>query len=196
MTELFSRISLQEAEELVQEWPPHYWTKKSIKFILDQKRNEAIKAVPLNKPLLESVKKNGFESPFLVLKTWYPICGSQRLRVAKEMPVSWQKKTFVWVCRFTTEVYKPYFRWPDKEQAHASVQAYFQMMEVIFKTLYVPEKDSSGKSMISFEEEGNQLFWPTRDGGKPPGTHGPTPLIGSNPTSFKLNPLANAIRKV
>ena len=46
---LFSRITLKEAEELVEEWPPHYWTKKSIKFILDQKRNEAIKQVPLNK---------------------------------------------------------------------------------------------------------------------------------------------------
>ena len=135
---LFSRLDHKLAEELVQEWPVHYWCKRSINQLLKHPKNiEHIKNVPLNKNLLKSIKKEGFLSPFLVLDTWYPVCGSQRLRAAQEMPVSWRKQEKVWVCRFTTAVYKPLFYWPNKEEGHKSVQQYFQMLEVVFKTLYM-----------------------------------------------------------
>jgi len=163
---LFARIPYNQAEELMSDWPSHRWYKRSIHFLLnaspENKKN--IQKVPLNPGLLESVKKNGFESPFLVLNSWYPICGSQRLRVAMEMPVKWQKNEKVWVCKFDQAVYKQLFFWPHKEEGHEAVQRYFQMCEVVFKTLYMPSHDSNGKQMLAFEEEGNHLHWPSRDG--------------------------------
>lgn len=200
---LFSRIDPALAENLLESWPQHYWVQKSIKFILDQAKNkEHIKNVPLNKGLLESVKKNGFESPFLVLHTWYPVCGSQRLRVAQEMPIKWQKKTKVWVCRFNSSVYTPLFYWPNKEEGHKAVQQYFQMLEVVFKTLYMPSHSSSGKRMIDYEEEGNQLHWPARDGQrmKPGIIAGNNPALIQSPTmspapQIRRNPMASAVNQ-
>ena len=172
---LFARIPPAQAEDLLMNWPPHRSVKKSIYHLLNVNPNNRpnIKKVPLNPGLLESVKKNGFESPFLVLDTWYPICGSQRLRVAMELSDKWQKKTEVWVCRFDNAVYKPLFFWPSKEEGHEAVQRYFQMCEVVFKTLYMPSHDSAGVQMLTFEEEGNHLHWPTRDGGNQKGAPKP-----------------------
>jgi hypothetical protein len=176
---LFARIPYSQAEDLMMNWPSHRWMKRSIYELLNASKSniENIAKVPVNPGLLESVKKHGFESPFLVLDSWYPICGSQRLRVAMEMPEKWQKKEKVWVCRFDNAVYKQLFAWPNQKEAHEAVQRYFQMCEVVFKTLYMPSHDSNGKQMLSFEEEGNHLHWPTRDGNRPLG--GPVP-IGMN----------------
>lgn len=182
---LFARIPYKQAEDLMSNWPPHRWYKRSIFELLNAspENRKNIGKVPLNPGLLESVKKNGFESPFLVLDTWYPICGSQRLRVAMEMPVKWQKNNKAWVCKFDSAVYKQLFAWPSQEEGHEAVQRYFQMCEVVFKTLYMPSHDSSGKQMLSFEEEGNQLHWPSRDG--KPGTATPRPMpIGAKGRPF------------
>lgn len=169
---LFARLPYKQAEDLMMNWPPHRWMKRSIFELLNAspQNKQNISKVPLNPSLLESVKKNGFESPFLVLDSWYPICGSQRLRVAQEMPEKWQKKEKVWVCRFDNAPYKSFFLWPDRKEGHDSVQRYFQMCEVVFKTLYMPSHDSLGKQMLSFEEEGNHLHWPSRDGEGRPST--------------------------
>ena len=179
---LFARIPYNQAEDLLMNWPSHRWIKRSIFQLLNSnpENRKNIAKVPLNPGLLESVKKNGFESPFLVLDTWYPICGSQRLRVAMEMPVKWQKNEKVWVCRFDQAAYKQLFLWPNKEEGHEAVQRYFQMCEVVFKTLYMPSHDSDGKQMLAFEEEGNHLHWPTRDGkqgaGRPMTIGSPKPI--------------------
>ena len=200
---LFSRIDRKVAEELVTQWPHHYWAQYSVHYILSHAKNrQHISNVPLNDKLLESVQKNGFESPFLLLASWYPVCGSQRLRCALEMPEKWQKKTKVWVCRFTSEVYRPLFYWPSKEEGHKSVQQYFQMLEVVFKTLYMPSHDSSGIAMVDHEEYGNHMHWPARDGsgGKivPPKIGaGSQPTIQQpvlpGPPGIAKNPLANAM---
>lgn len=175
---LFARIPYDQAEDLLTNWPSHRWYKRSIYQILNASphNRKNIAKVPLNPGLLESVKKNGFESPFLVLDTWYPICGSQRLRVAMEMTEKWQKKTKVWVCKFDNAVYKSLFLWPNQQEGHDAVQRYFQMCEVVFKTLYMPSHDSNGVQMLSFEEEGNQLHWPNRDGKGQ--KRGPVPIGG------------------
>lgn len=176
---LFARIDKTIADELVQDWPAHVWVQRSIHFLLNQPKNkEHIKNIPLNDKLLESVKKNGFESPFLVLDTWYPICGSQRLRVAMEMPLKWQKNNKVWVCKFKDAPYKPLFYWPSKEEGHEAVQRWFQMCEVVFKSLYMPTHDSDGVRMLDHEEYGNHMHWPNRDGA-PPMT--PKPIGGAAP---------------
>lgn len=169
---LFARIEYKQAEHMMENWPSHRWFKRSIFELLNSNpsNRENIAKVPLNPGLLESVKRNGFESPFLVLDTWYPICGSQRLRVAMEMTEKWQKNNKVWVCKFDNAVYKQLFLWPSKEEGHEAVQRYFQMCEVVFKTLYMPQRDSNGKQMLDFEEEGNHLHWPSRDG-NPNGSH-------------------------
>ena len=180
---LFARLPHEQAEYLLTQWPSHRWFKRSIHYLLNasEHNRNSIKNVPLNDKLLESVKKNGFESPFLCLATWYPICGSQRLRVAMEMPVKWQKKQMVWVCKFDNEEYKPLFFWPDKQEGHDAVQRWFQMCEVVFKTLYMPSHDSDGRAMVDHEEYGNHLHWPTRDGkgvAKPANIGGPRPFPG------------------
>ena len=98
-----------------------------------------------------------------------------------EMPEKWQKNNKVWVCRFDTAVYRPLFAWPNQQEGHEAVQKYFQMCEVVFKTLYMPSHDSTGKQMLAFEEEGNHLHWPTRDGNA--ATAGPA-VIGAGKKPF------------
>ena len=39
--------------------------------------------VPANEPLIASIKENGIKNPFLCMKSWYPIAGSQRLRAVQ-----------------------------------------------------------------------------------------------------------------
>lgn len=200
---LFARLDKQIAEELLFEWPSHRWVQKSVKFLLSQGPNaEHIKNIPLNDKLLESVKKNGFESPFLVLHTWYPICGSQRLRVAQELGDAWCKKQKVWVCRFDNAPYKPLFYWPNKEEGHEATQRWFQMCEVVFKTLYMPSHDKDGVRMVDHEEYGNHMHWPNRDGkggasSKPQAIGAQTlPNVqGIKAPPFQKKPMAQALKK-
>lgn len=162
---LYSRIPYQDAENLISKWPPHRWYTRSVKWLLEQPTNQKnILKVPLNHNLLESIQRDGFLSPFLVLPNWYPITGSQRLRCAAELPDEILLQSKIQVCRFDTEYWAPFFHWYDKNKGQECVQVYFQMCEVVFKTLYMPETDNSGKTMVTFEEEGNQLHWPVRDG--------------------------------
>lgn len=181
---LFARIDYKQAEHLMENWPSHRWYKRSVYELLNKhpENKKNIAKVPLNPGLLKSVKLNGFESPFLVLDTWYPICGSQRLRVAMEMTEKWQKKNIVSVCKFDNAAYKQLFFWPNKQEGHDAVQRYFQMCEVVFKTLYMPKLDSAGIPMLDFEEEGNHLHWPSRDGAKENSTIGAPKPIGMGST--------------
>jgi len=162
---LFARIDRKTAEMLLMEsWPEHHWCERSLYFLLNEPKNKAhIPNIPLNPGLLESVKKHGYVSPFLVINNWYPICGGQRLRVAMELPVKFQKQTMVKVCRFTKDTWRPYYHWHNQQEGHKAVQMWFQMCEVVFKTLYMGDADPSGKRLLDFEEEGNLLHWPHRD---------------------------------
>ena len=163
---LFARMDKKVAEKLVMEsWPEHHWCERSLWFLLNEPKNKKhVPNIPLNPGLLESVKKHGFVSPFLVINNWYPICGGQRLRVASELPEKYLKNTMVKVCRFNKDVWGPLHFWYDKTEGNKAVQIWFQMCEVVFKSVYMGEADPSGKPLLQFEEEGNALHWPHRDG--------------------------------
>ena len=163
---LFARVNQQQAQSLLEKsWPRHYWQKVSLWQLLNAPANKQnVPKLPLNDKLLESVKKHGFVSPFLVIDTWYPICGGQRLPVAMEMPEKWQKKTTVDVCRLVDPVWMVFHHWHSKEEGAKACQIMFQMFEVVFKTLYMDTHDPSGVPLLSYEEYGNQLHWPVRDG--------------------------------
>lgn len=167
---LFARMHPLEAEDLIDSWPHHRWHYRSIQDLLNYQKEHnndtQIEEITLNEPLLESIKEGGFVNPFLVTHTWYPICGSQRLRAALELPEEVRKNTVVRVCRFTQPVWKPLFKWPDKEESMKAAQIWFQMAEVVFKTVYCVPKDKSGQEMLFYEEFGNKLHWDIRDGKK------------------------------
>jgi hypothetical protein len=162
---LFARIPKQKAQELLERsWPMHYWTKVSLWNLLNTPVNrKAIPNIPLNDQLLESVRKHGFVSPFLVIDTWYPICGGQRLRVAMELDEKYLRKTLVDVCRISQPVWMPFHSWHSAEEGQKACQIFFQMFEVVFKTLYMDTHDPDGVQLLHYEEYGNQLHWPQRD---------------------------------
>ena len=174
---LFARMHPAKAQQLLDTaWPRHVWTKKTLWFLLTQAVNSKhIQKIPLNDHLLQSVKQHGYVSPFLTIDTWYPICGGQRLRVAMELPEKYLKNTYVDVCRIVDPVWQPFHHWHSKEEGQKACQIMFQMYEVVFKTLYMEKQDPSGIDLLHFEEYGNQLHWPTRDGAPPvtPAAAGP-----------------------
>lgn len=163
------RLEFHQAEFLLQHFPPHRWYKKSLYWLLEQedcKKN--LPNIPLNKRLLESLKTNGFMSPFLCMEKWYPICGSQRARAALELSEEVQKRTIINICHLDHAVWMPFYFWGNKEEGHRSSQIFIQMLEKVFKTLYMPPTDREGTDMILFEIEGDQLHWECRDGPKVP----------------------------
>ena len=67
--------------------PPHTWYVRTVGWLLEQEKvQENIRNVPENKPLKEALIKEGIRSPFLCMPNWYPIAGSQRLRVLADIP--------------------------------------------------------------------------------------------------------------
>ena len=164
--ELFTRLPINIADQLIDNWPEHRWYYRDLEWILKEPINKNINNYPLNEPLLESIKDSGFINPFLLTDKWYPICGGQRLRAAMELTTKQRKNTIVKCCVFTNPVWNPFYHWFNKEEGLKCVQVYFQMAEVAFKTIYHVEKDSKGRDMVSFEENGNNLQWNRRDNPK------------------------------
>lgn len=162
---LFARIDEQVAEQCIDDWPEHRWHYRTLQWLIDQ-NHEKLKDITLNEPLLKSIKESGFVNPFLVTDLWYPICGSQRLRAALELPDKVRESTLVQICRFKQPVWKPFFHWYDKEEGLKCTQTWFQMAEVAFKTIYCKGHDKAGTEMLYFEEFGNDLHWDCRDGKK------------------------------
>jgi len=164
---LSNRMTLEQAEYLLEHFPPHRWYKKSLYWVLQQELNvKNIPNNPLNERLLESLKTGGFISPFLCMDSWYPICGSQRLRAGLEMSEEMQKTIILDICKLDTSVWLPLYFWSDKDQGHQASQIFIQMLEKVFKTLYMKPADHKGVSMLLFEEEGDNLHWEHRDGPK------------------------------
>lgn len=162
-----SRVK-RETAELV-DIPPITWYVKEVAWLLDQvifiKNYERI---PLNESLVESIKRDGIISPILVMPSWYPIAGSQRLRACKHVlstePDHKLLSQQIRVARFDKEWWNCFYLWPNKEDRDKAVQLYFQTVEIAWKSIhYIHEKDFSGKEMVKFEEEGNELKWRDRD---------------------------------
>ena len=123
-------------------------------------------SVPLNAELLESIKKYGFVAPFLTMDTWYPICGSQRMRCALELSEQDQKNTLVDVLKLDNSVWFPFYFWGDKEEGHRCSQIMIQQLELVFKSYYMPSEDIGGIKPTYFEEIGDKMHWEARDGKK------------------------------
>ena len=78
------RVSRETAELIP--LPPHTWYVRTVGWLLEQEKvQENIKNVPANEPLKEALKNEGIRSPFLCMPNWYPIAGSQRLRVLADI---------------------------------------------------------------------------------------------------------------
>ena len=117
--------------------------------------------VPANEPLIASIKENGIKNPFLCMKSWYPIAGSQRLRavqILKEEDDSFDLP--ITVHRFLDDWWNCYYLWPDEEFRSQAIAIWFQMQEVVFKSLYYKEnEDKDGTKMTEYEDIGEQLKW-------------------------------------
>ena len=150
------RISRGTAELIPM--PPHTWYVRTIEWLLQQpKVKENIKAVPLNEPLLESLKEHGMKAPILVMPNWYPIAGSQRLRAMSELE---DKEQQIRICRIDKEYWLLWYLWGDKEFRDKAVAVYFQMLELVWKSRYYEDElDPGGTPMTDFEKLGDELEW-------------------------------------
>ena len=117
--------------------------------------------VPANEPLIASIKENGIKNPFLAMKSWYPIAGSQRLRavqILKETDPDFNLD--VTVHRFLDDWHNCYYLWPDEKFRADAIAIWFQMQEAVFKTrFYEHETDSDGTRMTEYEDLGDKLKW-------------------------------------
>tara|TARA_B100001109_G_scaffold174284_1_gene142440 strand:- start:224 stop:748 length:525 start_codon:yes stop_codon:yes gene_type:complete len=150
------RISRGTAELIPM--PPHTWYVRTIEWLLQQpKVKENINAVPLNEPLLESLKEHGMKAPILVMPNWYPIAGSQRLRAMSELE---DKQQEIRICRIDQEYWLLFYLWSDKDFRDKAVAIYFQMLELVWKSRYYEDEvDPSGTPMTDFEKLGDELEW-------------------------------------
>lgn len=155
------RVS-RETAELVP-LPPHTWYVRKISWILTQKTvKQNIEKVPINEPLMESLKEHGMKSPILTMPDWYPIAGSQRLRACAELIKTNPRigEQEIKVCRFDKQWWLLFYLWGDKDFRDKAVAVWFQMAELVWKSKYYEdETDPSGVSMREFERLGDELEW-------------------------------------
>lgn len=155
------RVSRDTAELIPM--PPNTWYVRSINWLLEQpKVKENIKSVPLNEPLRDSLLSHGMKAPILTMPNWYPIAGSQRLRayaeIVKDFPELGEQE--IRVCRIDKEYWLVWYLWGDKDFRDKAVAVYFQMVELVWKSLYYEDDtDPSGTKMTEFEKLGDELEW-------------------------------------
>ena len=131
-------------------------------FLLSQPQiSENIMQVPLNKKLMYSIEGTGIQNPILCMKEWYPLAGSQRLRAVAEIKKTNPDFNCVVVAhRFLEDWHNCFYLWPDKEFRSQAIAIWFQMQEVVFKSLYYKHtKDKDGMKMPEYEDIGEQLKW-------------------------------------
>ena len=149
--------------------PPFEVRKVTTDFILEQPQvADNIMQVPLNKKLMYSIKENGIFNPHLCMKQWYPLAGSQRLRaVAQIMKYDSDFNLDITVHRFLEDYHNCFYLWPDEEFRSQAIAIWFQMQEVVFKSLYYKEnEDKDGTKMTEYEDIGEQLKWNRNESGR------------------------------
>ena len=153
----YDRVN-RETAELVP-LPPHTWYKRKIGWLLKQEKvKENIEGVPLNERLEESLAVDGVKSPILCMPNWYPIAGSQRLRCLVNLPELHEQE--IDVCRFDKEWWLVFYLWGQKEERDRIVAIYFQMLELVWKSMYYEDTtDSLGTDYKEFEKIGDELKW-------------------------------------
>lgn len=146
--------------------PPTTWTVRSIKSLLEEESIvKNIYNVGLNQPLLESLKRDGMMNPILVMPTWYPIVGSQRIRVFQEIKETEPEHPcldqLVRVARFEKEYWNMYYLWgADENFRSKAIAVWFQTVELAWKSIhYMETEDKKGFSMQEFEEIGDRTKW-------------------------------------
>tara|TARA_R100000742_G_C4269536_1_gene88051 strand:- start:699 stop:1238 length:540 start_codon:yes stop_codon:yes gene_type:complete len=155
------RIGIKAAELVAV--PPFEVRAITTNFILAQPTvAENIRNVPLNKPLVDSILREGIKNPHLCMKSWYPIAGSQRIRAVAHIRdnIDENYNLNITVHRFLEDYHNVYYLWSDKEFRDKAIAIWFQMQEVVFKSLYYPhEADGQGTKMTDFEDLGEKLKW-------------------------------------
>ena len=150
----YDRVS-RETAELVP-LPPHTWYVRTVGWLLEQEKiKENIKNVPLNKKLKDSLATDGVKSPILCMPNWYPIAGSQRMRCLQDLPALHGQE--IRVCRFDKEWWLVFYLW-EKTERDRIVAIYFQMLELVWKSMYYEDAtDSKGIDYKEFEKIGDEL---------------------------------------
>ena len=143
--------------------PPFEVRAITTNFILSQPTvAENINNVPLNEPLVESILKEGIKNPHLCMNNWYPIAGSQRIRAVSHIRdnIDENYNINITVHRFLGDYHNVFYLWSEKEFVDKAIAIWFQMQEVVFKSLYYShEADGQGTQMTDYEDLGEKLKW-------------------------------------
>ena len=143
--------------------PPFEVRKVTSNFILVQPTvAENIRKVPINEPLVESLLKEGMKNPVLTMKNWYPLAGSQRIRAIAHIKdnIDSNYDIDITVHRFLGDYHNVWYLWSDKEFRQKAVAIWFQLQELVFKSLYYEhEVDGQGIKMTDYEDLGEELEW-------------------------------------
>ena len=131
------------------------------RLLLEPTVAQNIHNVPANHLLVASIKENGIMNPFLAMKSWYPIAGSQRLRAVQIIKQTDSDFNLdVTVHRYLEDWWNCYYLWSDKKFRDDAIAIWFQMQEAVFKSkFYEHEVDSDGTKMTEYEDIGETLKW-------------------------------------
>jgi len=159
------RISKKTAKLI--HFPEHSWYTTKVSKLLETKivKEQLEKRIPVNEPLMKSIHAEKFKNPILLMKSGWAIAGGQRLRVCAEIRKTepeWDAE--VKVCHLKSDEWNMFYLWGDKEFVNKTVAIYFQMIELVFKSLHYDfDKDSEGVDMTYFEDLGDKLKWKNND---------------------------------
>ena len=143
--------------------PPFEIVTVSTNFMLEQPQVKSnIERVPVNQPLVDSILKENMLNPFLCMKEWYPLAGSQRIRAVLHIKDNIEEtyNTNIVVHRFLEDYHNVFYLWGDEEFRSKAIAIWFQLQELVFKSLYYDyDADGSGTKMTEFEDLGEKLEW-------------------------------------
>ena len=143
--------------------PPFEIRKVTTDFVLNQETvRKNIKKVPVNSLLVDSILKEGIRNPHLCMTNWYPLAGSQRIRAALwikcNIEETWNEN--IVVHRFLEDYHNVFYLWGDEEFRSKAIAIWFQLQELVFKSLYYEyDADGSGTKMTEYEKLGEELEW-------------------------------------
>ena len=155
------RIGKKSANLVAQ--PPFEIRKVSSNFILGQETvAENIRKVPINEPLVESLLKEKMKNPILTMANWYPLAGSQRIRAVAHIKDNLDPTYNIEIeaYRFLADYHNVFYLWADEDFRKKAIAIWFQLQELVFKSLYYNhEVDGQGRKMTDYEELGEDLEW-------------------------------------
>tara|TARA_Y100000356_G_scaffold134917_1_gene145625 strand:- start:982 stop:1545 length:564 start_codon:yes stop_codon:yes gene_type:complete len=143
--------------------PPFEIVDTTTDFLLKQPTvKENIRNVPVNHKLVDSIFKEGIHNPHLTMRNWYPLAGSQRIRAAlhikENIDNTWNESIIVH--RFLQDYHNIFYLWGDEAFRSKAIAIWFQLQELVFKSLYYEHvADGSGTMMTEFEDIGEELEW-------------------------------------